>query len=67
MTCVDDALSAIIAQPRLPTIVYKDIRRKLVHRFPSALFYVVREDRIIVLRVLSQFRNPAIIRRMKDV
>ena len=65
--CIDDAMSSISQYPFLSTIVYKDIRRKLVRRFPYAIFYVLRDDNIIVLRVLGQVRDPAILKKIRRI
>jgi len=39
-------------------IIYGDIRRVLLHRFPFAVFYVAKPDRVVVLAVLRQTDDP---------
>jgi plasmid stabilization system protein ParE len=57
---VDKVLERIAAMPEIHQIVYKDIRRALVQRFPYSIFYRVKSDRIVVLAVFHGKRNPAI-------
>jgi plasmid stabilization system protein ParE len=40
-------------------VVYEDVRRALVRRYPYAIFYVVEPARVVVMAVLHQRRDPA--------
>jgi toxin ParE1/3/4 len=55
---IDAALSSIQRIPEMYRIVYKNVRRALVRRFPFGVFYVVEEDRIVVIGVLHARRDP---------
>ena len=52
-------LEAIRSFPESCQIIYRDVRRAVVSRFPYLIFYVVQPTRVIVLAVLHQSRNPA--------
>jgi len=39
----------------------KEIRRMLIRRFPYGIFYVVKDDAVVVLAVLHGRRDPSII------
>jgi len=39
-------------------VVYKQLRRALVHRFPFCVFFAVDDDRILVVAVLHGSRDP---------
>jgi toxin ParE1/3/4 len=55
---IDAALSSIQRTPEMYPIVYKNVRRALVRRFPYGMFYVVEEVRIVVLGILHARRDP---------
>ena len=52
-------LEAIRDFPESCQIIYRDVRRAVVSRFPYVVFYVVQPTRVIVLAVLDQSGNPA--------
>jgi plasmid stabilization system protein ParE len=58
MECVDDALSRVIRDPDLYPIVYRNLRRAVVRRFPFAVFYEITKDEIQVVAVFHSRRNP---------
>lgn len=58
LLCIEEALSRIIRTPLIYSIVYKDIRRVLIHRFPFGIFFIEGEKNISVLAVLHARRNP---------
>lgn len=58
---VDDAILLAREQPLAYSVVHRAIRRILLHRFPYALFYYAGDDRIVVIAVLHQARDPHII------
>lgn len=55
---VDDAIALITERPFAFQTVFRTFRRVLLHRFPYALFYYAGEDRIVVVGVLHQARDP---------
>src|SRR2546425_10748304 len=60
MESINDALSRIVRNPRLYTIVYRTLRRAVVRRFPFAIFYEVTADEIQVGAVFHSRRDPKI-------
>jgi toxin ParE1/3/4 len=55
---LDKTFAAIQDRPALHALVYRDVRRALVRRFPFAVFYIVQPDSVIVVAVLHTARNP---------
>ena len=51
-------LARITERPLRYTLVYREARRALLRRFPYVVLYVAREERVFVLAVLHQRRNP---------
>jgi len=58
---VDDAIALAKESPLMYRIVHRTFRRILLHRFPYALFYHAGENRIVVVAVLHQARDPEIL------
>jgi len=38
--------------------IYKTVRRKLTRRFPYGIFFVIENDKIIVIAIMHTKRNP---------
>jgi toxin ParE1/3/4 len=55
---VDDAIALAQRYPLAFHVVHRTFRRVLLQRFPYALFYQFGDDRIIVVAVLHQARDP---------
>jgi plasmid stabilization system protein ParE len=49
----------ILVTPKLYSCVYKDVRRAPVHRFPYAVFYQILPDRIRIIAVFHDRRDPS--------
>ncbi len=58
MACIDESISRIKRNPRQFKKVENIIRRALVKRFTYGVFYMLQEDKIIVLAVAHARRNP---------
>ncbi len=58
LLCIEDALSRASRNPIIYSVVYKEVRRVLIHRFPFGVFFIDDEERILVLAVLHARRNP---------
>jgi|SRR5262245_1398332 len=58
MQSIDDALARIAANPNLCPIVYRNLRRAVVRRFPFAIFYEIAIDEIQVIAVFHSRRDP---------
>jgi toxin ParE1/3/4 len=56
---VQEALDRIGRMPDLPVVLYRNIRRVRVTRFPYNIFYRIHIDRIEVIAVLHSHRNPS--------
>lgn len=55
---VEAALFSVQENPGAFPLMYKEIRRVLIHRFPYGVFYIVKEAGIFVLAVLHCRRDP---------
>ena len=55
---VEAALSSLQRSPQWYPVVYKNVHRCLVRRFPYGIFYLVDKERIIVLGILHARRDP---------
>jgi plasmid stabilization system protein ParE len=56
---VDRAFESIADRPFMYPVVYEVVRRALLRRFPYAVFFVIEDDRVSVLGVHHQRRDPA--------
>lgn len=59
IAALDQAFLQIAERPLMYPIVYEDVRRALVRRFPYSVFFVVEPVRAVVLAVHHQRRDPA--------
>jgi plasmid stabilization system protein ParE len=55
---VEKGLKAVSDNPESCEQVSKDLRRKVLHRFPYSLIYAVERDRIRILAVAHHKRRP---------
>lgn len=55
---VDASLANIQLNPLAYPLIYKQVRRKLVRRFPYAIFYLVNKDTIAIIAVFHAQRDP---------
>lgn len=60
LTAIREKLEAIRSFPESGPVIYRDVRRAVVSRFPYLIFYVVRAMRVSVLAILHHARNPAV-------
>ena len=58
LLCVEAAIESVQEDPSLCPKIRKEVRRKLVRRFPFGIYYVLRDDRITVVAVLHCRRSP---------
>jgi plasmid stabilization system protein ParE len=58
LDCIDKLLSRICQKPESYSIVYRDIRRALVQRFPYVVYYRIISSRVIVIAVFHGRRDP---------
>jgi plasmid stabilization system protein ParE len=57
---VQAVFDRISGMPELHAMVYKDVRKALVRKFPYSVFYRVRAGRVIVLAVFHSKRSPTV-------
>lgn len=55
---VQAVFDRISAMPEMHAKVYQEVRKALVRQFPYAVYYRVRADRVVVLAVVHNKRNP---------
>jgi plasmid stabilization system protein ParE len=60
LAALRERLEAVHDNPESSPIVYRDIRRAVVSRFPYLVFYLASPERVMVLAVLHHARNPAV-------
>ncbi|PAX53266.1 type II toxin-antitoxin system RelE/ParE family toxin [Brunnivagina elsteri] len=58
LDCVDETLNLICLLPEAYSVVYRDIRRAVVKRFPYVIYYRIVSSRIIVTAIFHGSRNP---------
>lgn len=57
MRSLDAALQTIKRNPHAGQKIYKDARRVLLRKFPYAVFYLVEENKIVVIACFHQKRS----------
>jgi plasmid stabilization system protein ParE len=58
MRAVDACLSFIDRYPLASAEVHKEVRRALLRRFPYGIFYLIDENKIVVIACFHASRNP---------
>jgi len=58
LDCVDEMLNRICLMPESYAIVYRDVRRAVVRRFPYAVYYRIVSSRVIVTAIFHSRRDP---------
>lgn len=56
---VESCLESIRRNPNQYPLVYKDVRRALLHKFPYGIFYFVFDETIVVQACFHTSRNPS--------
>jgi plasmid stabilization system protein ParE len=56
---VREVLQRIAANPRLHAVVYRDVRKAVVKRFPYVVLYREVSAEVIVIAVFHTSRNPS--------
>lgn len=59
IAAVDRALESIQDNPARFPVIYSDVRRALLRRFPYGIFFVLENEQISVLAVMHTARDPA--------
>ncbi|XZN96510.1 MAG: type II toxin-antitoxin system RelE/ParE family toxin [Microcoleus sp.] len=55
---VDETLNRICQIPESYPVVYRDVRRSVVRRFPYAVYYRIVSSRVIVTAIFHSRRDP---------
>ena len=55
---IDQVVERIAANPRIHAIVYQDVRKAVVRRFPYCVFYREDAGKLVVLSVFHTSRDP---------
>ena len=60
VAAVQSVFDSIAANPLKHTVVFADVRKAVVRRFPYCIFYRPHPDRIEVIAVFHTSRDPSI-------
>lgn len=66
LRAIEDQLSKIEVNPFLFQLKYKNVHLAQTKKFPYGIFYLVDEDKIIVLAVFHLSRNPGLWKKLKS-
>ena len=58
LRAADASLAGVQRNPSAFPKVHKEVRRALIRKFPYALFYIIEEDRIVVVACFHAKRDP---------
>jgi plasmid stabilization system protein ParE len=58
LDCMDEILNRICLMPESYAVVYRDVRRAIVRRFPYAIYYRIVSSRVIVTAIFHSRREP---------
>jgi plasmid stabilization system protein ParE len=56
---LEAVVNRIARQPEGAPLVWEDVRRAYLKRFPYAVFFILEPDRVVVLSCMHHRRNPA--------
>jgi plasmid stabilization system protein ParE len=56
---IDALIDRMSDNPRQVPILFKNVRRALLRRFPYSLFFVVEDDALIVIACFHASRDPS--------
>ena len=55
---IKKTLQVMADNPEIFQVIYKDVHRAVVQRFPFVIYYQVEEETIVVLAIIHASRNP---------
>jgi plasmid stabilization system protein ParE len=55
----DALVERMSSNPRQSPVVYKNVRRALLRRFPYSLFFVLEDDALLVIACFHASRDPS--------
>ena len=56
---LEESYSKITRTPKVYQLIYKTVRRKLLRRFPYGVFFVLKDDEIIIIAIMHTRRKPS--------
>ncbi len=56
---VDTALNRVANNPNRCQIIYRDVRREIVQRFPYGIFYRIDGTDVVVFAIVHLHRDPS--------
>jgi plasmid stabilization system protein ParE len=59
LSAIDDVFEVLTSMPLMYPAVHGDVRRALLRRSPFSTFFIVEAQRVVVLAVHHQRRDPA--------
>jgi plasmid stabilization system protein ParE len=59
LAALDDVFARLQQTPEAHQIIYRDVRRALLRRFPYSVYYRVHPDRVEIIAVQHSRRDPA--------
>jgi plasmid stabilization system protein ParE len=62
LACVYQQVDLVCQMPEAYRLIYRDVRRTLVKRFPYAIQYRIVSSRIIIIAVVHMRKNPRTVR-----
>jgi plasmid stabilization system protein ParE len=60
LTAVDTALEQIIENPLRFAVLYRNVRRTLVRRFPYKVFFYTKANQAVVIGIIHVKRHPRV-------
>jgi toxin ParE1/3/4 len=60
LAAVAETLEAIQRQPAAAALEHRDVRRRLLNRFPYGLYYRLIDERIVVVACFHAKRHPRV-------
>ncbi len=58
LAAVTEAISSMAENPRQFAVLYREVRRVLVRRFPYGVYYRLLNDRVLVVACMHARRDP---------
>ncbi len=62
---IDACIAAIQRNARQYPVVYENIRRVLLRKFPFGIFFLIENENIIILACLHSKRHPSVFKARK--
>lgn len=58
LLCIDEVLSRLKAHSEIYPAVHRNIRRAFIKRFPFGIFYLEKDESVIVFSVMHARKDP---------